>query len=61
LKEFIYSSSLVLSLFLSVKDLERPQMSDFSDGCNRDAIITTLITTRTRKWKGEKKREGRKK
>lgn len=49
--------SYILPFISSVKELERPQMSDFSDGHNQDAIITMLITRRRRK----RKREGRKK
>lgn len=29
-----------------IQEPERPQMSDFPDGYNQDAIITMLITTR---------------
>lgn len=51
---FLLFFSLLIS---SVIELERTQMSDFSDGHNQDAIITMLITIRRRKRKGE----GRKK
>lgn len=53
-KVFFLFFSLLIS---SVIELERTQMSDFSDGHNQDAIITMLITIRRRKRKGE----GRKK
>lgn len=53
----VFCFSFILTFISSVKELERPQMSDFSDGHNQDAIITMLITTRRRK----RKRGGRKK
>ncbi len=43
--------SFILTFISSAKELERPQMSDFYDGHNQDAIITMLITTRRRKKK----------